>query len=174
MDARRAAGFAARRLYDAGACRRARAGRGRAANERCHSPTPECVKSQLMKHLLGRNLRPIPDKALAVRTRCSFRDVAGGRELMTLQVTRADVRRFVAQVSIPKQGIFRFDLKNIRQTARRPNLQLTDNASGGVVSLWEQNKGLTVAFNACQARCNADAFSALWPNLIDTRNGRCS
>jgi len=132
------------------------------------------IKSQPLKHLLGRNLKPIPDKALEVRTKCTFRDVAGGRGSMDLQVNKAEVKRFVAQVSIPKQGICRFDMKGFEQTARLPNVVLTDQATGCVVSMWEQDKGLTVAFNACQAKCSGDAFSYLWPILVDTRNGRCS
>ena len=137
-------------------------------------PARERIVSQPLKHLLGRNLKPIPDKALEVRTKCSFRDVAGGRGSMDLQVTRAEVKRFVAQVSIPKQGVCRFDLASFEQTARLPNVVLTDQATGCVVSMWEQDKGLTVAFNACQAKCSGDAFSYLWPILVDTRNGRCS
>jgi len=137
-------------------------------------PARERIKSQPLKHLLGRNLKPIPDKALEVRTKCRFRDVAGGHGMMDLQVTKAEVKRFVAEVSIPKQGICRFEMKAFEQTARLPNVQLTDQASGCVVSMWEQGKGLTVAFNACQAKCSGDAFSYLWPILVDTRSGRCS
>lgn len=137
-------------------------------------PARARMESQPLKHLLGRNLKPMPDKALEVRARCSFRDVAGGRGTMDLQVNRAEVRRFVAQVNIPKQGICRFEMKSFEQTARLPNVVLTDRESGCVVSMWEQEKGLTVAFNACQAKCSGDAFSYLWPILVDTRSGRCS
>lgn len=138
------------------------------------APTRQRMESQALKHLLGRNLKPIPDKVLEVRTKCSFRDVAGGRGTMDLLVSKAEVKRFFAEVSIPKQGICRFEMKNFEQTAWLPNVVLTDPASGCVVSMWEQGKGLTVAFNACQAKCSGDAFSYLWPILVDTRNGRCS
>ncbi len=138
-------------------------------------PEPvERIKSQPLKHLLGRSIKPIPDQALEVRTRCSFRDVAGGRGTMDLLVTNAEVKRFVAEVNIPKQGLCRFDMKTFKQTARLPNVVLTDAASGCVVRMWEQEKGVTVAFNACQSKCGGDAFSYLWPILVDTRNGRCS
>lgn len=137
-------------------------------------PARERIKSQPLKHLLGRNLKPIPDKALEVRTKCTFRDVAGGRGSMDLQVSKAEVKRFVAQVSIPKQGICRFDMASFEQTGKLPNVVLTDQATGCVVSMWEQDKNLTVAFNACQSKCGGDAFSYLWPILVDTRNGRCS
>lgn len=140
-------------------------------------PSPqrkEHIESQPLKHLLGRSLKPIPDRALDVRTKCSFHDVAGGRGSMDLQVTKAEVKRFVAEVNIPKQGLCRFDMKNFRQTASLPNVVLTDGSSGCVVRMWEQEKGVTVAFNACQDKCSGDAFSYLWPILVDTKSGRCS
>ncbi|MEI7611446.1 MAG: hypothetical protein WCK63_00985 [Betaproteobacteria bacterium] len=138
------------------------------------APRAERLKSQPLKHLLGRTIKPIPDKELEVRTRCSFHDVAGGRGKMDLQVSKAEVKRFVAEVNIPRQGMCRFELKNIEQTAKLPNVVLTDGASGCVVRIWEQEKGVTVAFNSCQSQCGGDAFSYLWPILVDTKSGRCS
>jgi len=134
------------------------------------------IESQPLKHLVGRKLKlkPIPDKALDVRTQCSFKDVQGGRGSMDLQVTKAEVKRFVAEVTIPKQGLCRFEMKQFEQTARMPNVVLTDRQSACTVRMWEQEKGVTVAFNSCQARCSGDAFSYLWPILVDTRNGRCA
>ena len=132
------------------------------------------IESQPLKHLAGRKLKPIPDKELEVRTRCSFKDVQGGRGSMDLQVTKAEVKRFVAEVTIPKQGLCRFDMKQFEQTARMPNVVLTDRASDCTVRMWEQEKGVTVAFNGCQAKCSGDAFSYLWPILVDTRSGRCA
>jgi hypothetical protein len=138
-------------------------------------PEPvERIKSQPLKHLLGRSIKPIPDQALEVRTKCSFRDVAGGRGTMDLQVTKAEVKRFVAEVNIPRQGMCRFNMKTFKQTAHLPNVVLTDAASGCVVRMWEQEKNVTVAFSACQSKCGGDAFSYLWPILVDTRNGRCT
>jgi hypothetical protein len=93
---------------------------------------------------------------------------------MDLQVSKAEVKRFAAEVAIPKQGVCRFNFKNFQQTARLPNVVLTDAESACVVRMWEQEKGVTVAFNSCQSKCSGDAFSYLWPILVDTRNGRCS
>jgi len=93
---------------------------------------------------------------------------------MDLHVTKAEVKRFIAEVSIPNQGLCRFDMKNFQQTTRLPNVVLTDEASGCVVRMWEQGKGVTVAFNSCAAQCSGDAFSYLWPILVDTKSGRCS
>ena len=101
-------------------------------------PPPERIKSQPLKHLVGRTLKPIPDKELEVRTRCGFRDVQGGHGSMDLQVTKGEVKRFVADVNIPKQGVCHFDMKNFQQTAKMPNVVLTDAASGCVVRMWEQ------------------------------------
>jgi len=145
--------------------------------EEASTPPPapvERIQSQPLKHLLGRSLKPMPDTALDVRAKCSFRDVAGGRGTMDLQVTKAEVKRFVAEVSIPHQGQCRFDMKNFQQTARLPNVVLTDESSGCVVRMWEQGKDVTVAFNACAEKCSGDAFSYLWPILVDTKSGRCS
>lgn len=135
---------------------------------------PERIKSQPLKHLLGRTLKPIPDRALQVRAKCSFRNLSGGRAKLDLLVTKAEVQRFSAEVDIPKQGLCKFDLKNFRQTALLPNVVLTEAASGCVVRMWEQEKSVTVAFNACHSMCGGDAFSYLWPIVVDTRTGRCS
>lgn len=132
------------------------------------------LQSQPLRHLLGRTLKPIADKALELKTKCSFHDVSGGRATMDVQVSKAEVKRFVAEVSIPKQGLCRFDLKNFQQTARLPIVVLSDATSACVVRMWEQENGVTVAFNGCQANCAGDAFSYLWPILVDTRTGRCS
>ena len=138
------------------------------------TPRQDRIESQPLKHLVGRKLKPIPDKALEVRTRCSFKDVQGGRGSMDLQVAKAEVKRFVAEVTIPKQGSCRFDMEHFEQTARMPNVVLTDRTSACTVRMWEQEKGVTVAFNSCQAKCSGDAFSYLWPILVDTRSGRCA
>lgn len=135
---------------------------------------PEKIQSQPLKHLANRNLKPMPDKELNVRTRCRFKDVAGGQGSMDLQVTKAEVKRFLAEVSIPKQGVCRFDMKQFEQTARMPNVVLTERNGACKVHMWEQGKGVTVSFNGCQSKCEKDAFSYLWPILVDTRSGRCA
>ena len=140
-------------------------------------PAKDEIVSQPLKHLVGRKLKPMPDKPLDVRANCRFKDVAGGRGHMNLQVSRSEVKRFFAEVSIPRQGSCRFDLKEFRQTGTLPTVVLSDTASGCTVRMWEQElgkvKGVTVAFNNCQAKCEGDAFSYLWPILVDPRNGRC-
>lgn len=150
-------------------------------------PAPEAAKvtveaermvSQPLRHLLNRKLVPMPVEALNVRTKCSFRDEIGTRGKLDLQVKDAEVRRFTAEVSMAKRGICRFDMKDFQQTGTLPTVQLADAASGCIVRMWSQelghNKNVTVAFVGCQAQCTSDAFSYLWPILVNTRNGRCS
>lgn len=141
-------------------------------------PKAERIESQPLKHLLNRNLKPMPDHALNVRTKCAFRDAVGTRGKMDLQVKNAEVQRFTAEVNIPKQGICRFDMKNFQQTGSMPTVMLADAASGCSVRMWAQElgreKSVTVAFSGCQTQCTGDSFSYLWPILVDTRNGRCS
>ena len=132
------------------------------------------IASQPLKHLAGRKLKPIPDKELDIRTRCSFKDVQGGRGSMDLQVAKAEVKRFVAEVTIPKQGVCRFNMSDFTQTVKMPTIVLNDLKSACTVRMLEQENGVTVSFNACQTRCSGDAFSYLWPILVNKRNGRCS
>ena len=133
----------------------------------------ESIKSQPLKHLVGRSLKAMPEKPLNVRTRCNFRDVAGGRGSMDLQVTEAEVKRFSAEISIPKQGLCRFDMKHFEQTARMPNVVLTDRASACTVRMWEQGNKVTIAFDTCPKSCEGDAFSYLWPLIVEGKSGRC-
>lgn len=116
----------------------------------------------------------MPETPLDVRTQCRFRDVAGGDGQMDLQVSKSEGLRFYAEVSIPKQGVCRFDMKHFEQTGKLSHVVLTDGKDGCVVHMWAQEKEVTVAFNHCQTKCSGDAFSYLWPILVDTRNGRCS
>ena len=134
---------------------------------------PEIV-SQPLKHLLGRDLKPMPEVALDVRARCTFRDVAGGRAWLDLLVAQAEVKRFSAEVNIPRQGVCRFDMKQFTQTGKLPQVELSDAVGGCVVHMWEQERAVTVAFSGCSANCSGDAFSYLWPIRVDARNGRCS
>lgn len=137
------------------------------------APKPERLQSQPLKHLANRHLKPMPVQALNVRTRCAFHDAVGTRGKLDLQVKDAEVQRFTAEVNIPKRGICRFDMKNFVQTETLPAVLLADNISGCLVRMWAQEKGVTVAFNGCEAQCSGESFSYLWPILVDTKNGRC-
>ena len=81
-------------------------------------PRPNKIESQPLKHLAGRKLKPIPDKELDVKTRCSFKDVQGGRGSMDLQVTKAEVKRFVAEVTIAQRSAGRLFRKSKSSCSR--------------------------------------------------------
>ncbi|HET7776646.1 MAG TPA: hypothetical protein VFK74_09775 [Azospira sp.] len=136
-------------------------------------PAPPADKydfSRPLKHLNGRNLKPIPTRPLNAAGNCSFRDPTGYRGKINLQVKEAKVQRFAAQVDVPKKGTCQFDLKNFQQVETLPQVRLTAS-DGCSVRMWEQDKKITVAFNGCQAQCSGDAVDYLWPIQLDSR--RC-
>lgn len=132
------------------------------------------IRSQPLKYLVGRNLKPLPTRPLNVRSRCSSRDEIGTRTRLDLLVRNAEVKTFLAQVSMPKHGTCRFDLRHFRQTASLPQAVLTSrDGSDCTVRLWEQGDRVTVAFNSCPKSCDGEAFSYLWPILVESKSGRC-
>ena len=137
---------------------------------------PSQIESQPLKHLANRKLEPIPDRPLNVKTNCNFRDETGYRGRLDLQVKDADVRRFRAEVKIPKRGICRFDLKNFQQVneLQRVQVALSTARDTCTVRVWEQENRVTVAFRDCQAQCSGESFDYLWPILVDASTGKCS
>lgn len=133
------------------------------------------LESQPLKYLAGRHLKPMETRPLNVKSKCAHRDAVGTQTRLNLLVKNAEVKAFTAQVNIPKRGVCRFDLKNFKQTATLPQalLQARDG-SGCSVRLWEQGKEVTVAFNSCPKACEGEAFSYLWPILVDAKTGRCT
>ena len=117
---------------------------------------------------------PIPARPLDVRADCSYRDETGGSGMLRLDVAAARVRAFEAKANFPQHGSCHFVLKDFRQTKEMPAIELIQPSGSCIVRMWEQGKGVTVAFNGCQANCAGDAFSYLWPVLVDARSGRCS
>lgn len=149
-----------------------------AASEPAPAPTPKAekprIESQPLKHLAGRNLKPMPIRPLNVKTRCTFRDeVTGTRGRLDLQVHEDEVQRFAAEVDIPKHGVCRFDMKDFAQDKGRHPVTLNGNGSGCAVRVWEQASRVTVAFSECAAKCERNAHEYLWPILIDGKTGRC-
>lgn len=147
------------------------------------APAPKAekphIESQPLKHLNGRNIpammKSIQAKPLNVKTRCSFRDeVTGTRGKLDLQIKEDDVKRFSAEVNIPKHGVCRFDIKDFVQAnkAQHP-VTLTSSGNTCAVRMWEQGTRYTVSFNECMAKCEGNANDYLWPILIDGKTGRC-
>ena len=138
------------------------------------------MESQPLKHLAGRDIpalvKSIQVKPLTVKTRCTFRDeVTGTRGKLDLQIKEDDVKRFTAEVNIPKHGVCRFDMKDFVQAnkAQHP-VTLTSNGNTCAVRMWEQGPRTTIAFSDCAASCSGEAFDYLWPILVDTKSGNCN
>lgn len=148
-------------------------------------PEPEPVKesveaaeqrfeSQPLKHAVGRTFRAQPTRPLNVKSKCSHRDAVGTQTQLNLLVKEAEVKAFTAKVRIPKYGTCNFDLKSFKQTEKLPQALLTaTDGSKCSVRMWEQGSRVTVAFNNCPKSCEGDAFSYLWPIMVEAKSGRC-
>lgn len=135
----------------------------------------ERIKSQPLKYLAGRNLKPMPTRPLNVKSRCSHRDAVGTQTNLNLLVKDAEVKTFSARVNIPKRGLCRFDLKDFKQAEKLPQALLkAKDGSDCSVRMWEQGNEVTIAFNSCPKACQGDAFSYLWPILVEAKTGRCT
>lgn len=133
------------------------------------------IKSQPLKYLVGRNLKPMPTRALNVKSKCSHRDAIGTQTNLNLLVKNAEVKTFAAKVNIPKHGLCRFDLKDFKQTEKLPQALLkAKDGSDCSVRMWEQGSEVTIAFNSCPKACEGEAFSYLWPILVEAKTGRCT
>lgn len=135
----------------------------------------EPIKSQPLKYLAGRHLKPMPTRPLNVKSSCTHRDTMGTQTRLNLLVKNAEIKTFKAQVSIPQRGTCRFDLKDFQQTATLPQALLkAKDGSECSVRMWEQGKEVTIAFNSCPKACEGEAFNYLWPILVDAKSGRCT
>lgn len=132
------------------------------------------IVSQPLKYLVGRNLKPQPTRPLNVKSRCTHRDAIGTRTNLQLLVKEALVKDFAAQVSIKGRGSCRFDLKDFEQTEKLPQALLRHKQdSDCLVRMWEEGPKVTIAFNSCPKACEGDAFSYLWPIVVEAKSGRC-
>jgi len=135
----------------------------------------EHIESQPLKYLAGRQLKPMPTRPLNVKSRCSTRDAIGTATQLDLLVKDAVVKSFSAQVNIKGYGVCRFNLKDFQQAEKLPQALLkAKDGSDCSVRMWEEGSRVTVAFNSCPKSCERDAFSYLWPILVDAKSGRCS
>ena len=131
-------------------------------------------KSDKLKYLANRRIAIQPTRPLNVRSRCSHRDAVGTTTKLDLQVKDAVVKSFDAQVAMKGYGACSFKLKDFEQTEKLPQALLKHKTEDGCsVRMWEQGAKVTVAFNACPKSCERDAFSYLWPIMIEAKSGRC-
>jgi hypothetical protein len=132
------------------------------------------IQSQPLKYLVGRNLKPQPTRPLNVKSRCSSRDAIGTATQLDLLVKDALVKNFDAKVSLKGHGVCRFSLKDFEQAEKLPQALLRHKQEPDcLVRMWEQGPRVTVAFNSCPKSCEGDAFSYLWPIVVDAKSGRC-
>ena len=132
------------------------------------------MKASTLKLLASRNMKPQPTRPLNVNSHCSHKDEIGTQTSLDLLVKEAEVREFDAQVSMKGHGTCRFTLTEFDQVERLPQALLRHKKhSGCLVRMWEEGPKVTVAFNSCPKSCEGNAFSYLWPILVEADSGRC-
>jgi len=131
-------------------------------------------KNSTLKHLANRNLKPQPTRPLNVRSRCTHKDAIGTQTRLDLLVKEAQVKTFVAQVSMKGHGTCRFDLNEFEQVEKMPQALLRHKKqSDCLVRMWEQGPKVTIAFNSCPKSCDGGAFEYLWPIMVEAKSGQC-
>jgi hypothetical protein len=132
------------------------------------------LKASTIKLLASRNMKPQPTRPLNVSSHCSYKDEIGTQTRLDLQVKEAEVRAFEAQVDMKGRGVCRFALNEFEQVETMPQALLRHKKhSGCLVRMWEEGPKVTIAFNSCPKSCQGDAFSYLWPILVEADSGRC-
>ncbi len=138
------------------------------------APASPKFKSDTLKYLSKRMIKPQPTRPLNVRSKCSHRDAIGTTTKLDLLVKEAVVNTFSAQVTMKGYGTCSFDLKNFEQSEKLPQALLKHKSEAGcTVRMWEQGPKVTIAFNSCPKSCEGDAFSYLWPIMLEAKSGRC-
>lgn len=131
-------------------------------------------KNSTLKYLANRNLKPQPTRPLNVRSRCAHTDAVGTTTRLDLLVREAEVKTFTAQVSMKGYGTCRFNLADFEQAEKLPQALLRHKSDKDCsVRMWEQGPRVTIAFNSCPKSCERDAFSYLWPIMVEAKSGRC-
>ena len=131
-------------------------------------------KNSTLKYLNNRKLKPQPTRPLNVRSKCSHRDAVGTATRLDLLVKEAEVKTFTAQVAIKGYGTCNFKLGDFEQAEKMPQALLRHKQEQGcLVRMWEQGDKVTIAFKSCPKSCERDAFSYLWPIMVEAKSGRC-
>jgi hypothetical protein len=132
------------------------------------------LKNSTLKYLANRNLKPQPTRPLNVQSRCAHTDAIGTATKLDLLVKEAVIKTFDAQVTMKGYGTCRFALSDFEQAEKLPQPLLRHKRDTGCsVRMWEQGAKVTVAFNSCAKSCEGDAFSYLWPIMVEAKSGRC-
>lgn len=144
-----------------------------AAENQVAESTPK-FKNSTLKYLAHRKIKPQPTRPLNVQSHCSHKDAIGTQTRLDLLVKEAQVKTFVAQVSMKGYGACRFDLSEFEQVEKMPQALLRHKKQPDcLVRMWEQGPKVTIAFNSCPKSCEGQAFDYLWPIMVEAKNGRC-
>jgi len=138
------------------------------------TPRTPVLKKETIAYLARRGHKPITGQPLNVAVNCSFRDEDGYAGRLDLTVSNARVERFDARIDVPRRGACQFRLAEFRQTESLPIVVLVSQRSPCKVSLWEQDRQITVAFRDCRSKCEGHAVDYLWPILVDGQKKTCS
>ena len=131
-------------------------------------------KSDTLKYLSKRHIEPQPTRPLNIRSRCTHKDAIGTMTRLDLLVKNAEVQSFTAQVTMKGYGTCSFNLNDFEQSEKLPQALLKHKHEAGCsVRMWEQGPKITIAFNSCPKSCEKDAFSYLWPIMVEAKSGRC-
>ena len=145
-----------------------------AAEQPSTTPAVPKMKESTLKLLASRGMKPQPIRPLNVASNCSHKDEIGTQTSLELLVKEAEVMTFDAQVSIRGRGVCRFNLNDFDQVETMPQALLRHKKqSGCLVRMWEEGPKVTIAFNSCPKSCEGNAFSYLWPILVEADSGRC-
>lgn len=134
------------------------------------------LKESTLKLLAARNLKPHTVRPLNVRSSCAHKDEIGTSTRLDLLVDDTLVKTFSAEVSIKGRGTCRFSLDEFEQAAAKaPPVLLRHKANKDCsVRMWEEGEQqVAIAFNSCPKSCEGDAFTYLWPILVEAKSGRC-
>ncbi len=131
-------------------------------------------KNSTLKYLANRNLKPQPTRPLNVKSKCSHKDAIGTTTHLDLLVKESLIKSFSAQVTMKGYGACRFNLNDFEQVEKMPQPLLRHKKDSDCqVRMWEQGAKMTIAFNSCPKACDGDAFSYLWPIMVEAKSGRC-
>jgi hypothetical protein len=132
------------------------------------------MRSDTLNYLAKRRISPQVTRPLDVRSRCHHKDEVGTITQLDVLVSSAEVKTLAAQVTMKDHGRCRFDLDHFVQVERLPQALLRHKKDQGcTIRLWEEGDKVTIAFSGCAQSCEGDAFSYLWPILIEAKSGRC-
>lgn len=143
------------------------------AETQVESSTPK-FKNSTLKYLANRKLKPQPTRPLNVKSRCSHRDAIGTTTRLDLLVKESLIKNFSAQITMKGHGACHFKLADFDQVEKMPQPLLRHKIEADcLVRMWEQGPKMTIAFNNCPKACEGDAFSYLWPIMVEEKSGRC-